>query len=162
MKDRRWYIVALAIGMLIANSQWLTANDTVYVSGSVQHDGLFPTRDVSTLRNSPRARWAKIDHLSNNYLDLSVHYLRMDSNAARFHGVHADTRLEQAVGGGGSGGILLADVATGVVVGVDERHDQALVGEDDGGTVQCGGLSLTSGTCVSVSGIPLPPDNSPP
>lgn len=93
MKDRRWYIVALAV-LLMANSQWLMANDTVYVSGSVQHDGLFPTRDVSTLRNSPRARWAKIDHLSNNYLDLSVHYLRMDSNAARFHGVHADTRLK--------------------------------------------------------------------
>lgn len=67
--------------------------DTVYVSGSIQHDGLFPTRDVSSLLTRPRARWAKIDHLSNNYLDLSVHYLHTDSVTA-FRGIHADTRIE--------------------------------------------------------------------
>ena len=72
----------------------MAGQDTVYVSGSLQHDGLFPTRDVSAVRTHPRAPWAKIDHLSNSYLDLAVHYLRQDSNAARFRGLHADTRLE--------------------------------------------------------------------
>lgn len=70
------------------------AQDTVYVSGSVHHDGLFPTMDVSGIRPEPRAGWAKIDHLSNNYLDLSVHWLRQDSNALRFKGLHVDTRVE--------------------------------------------------------------------
>lgn len=72
----------------------IQAQDTVYVSGSIQHDGLFPTTDVSALRSTPRPGWAKIDHLSNNYLDLSVHWLRQDSNILRFRGLHIDTRLE--------------------------------------------------------------------
>lgn len=70
------------------------AQDTVYVSGSIQHNGLFPTIDVSGVRPVQRADWAKIDHLSNNYLDLSVHWLRQDSNKLGFRGLHADTRLE--------------------------------------------------------------------
>lgn len=71
----------------------LYANDTVYVSGSIQHDGLFPTRDVSAVRTSARAPWARIDHLSNNYVDLSVHYVRTDSNVT-LRSIHADTRIE--------------------------------------------------------------------
>ena len=90
----RLYIAVLALGLLLANGQWLNANDTIYVSGGIQHDGLFPTRDVSAVRTASRAEWAKIDHLSNNYLDLSVNYLRTDSNAAQFRGLRADTRLE--------------------------------------------------------------------
>jgi len=74
--------------------QLSTAQDTVFVSGSIQHDGLFPTNDVSSVRSHPRSRWAKIDHLSNNYLDLAVHYQRQDSNAARFRGIDAYTRFE--------------------------------------------------------------------
>ncbi len=87
----------MAIGMLATvtgQSSVVQAQDTVYVSGSIQHDGLFPTYDVSSVRSHPRARWAKIDHLSNNYLDLSVHYLRQDSNTVRFRGLHAETRFE--------------------------------------------------------------------
>ena len=57
----RLYIAVLALGLLLANGQWLNANDTIYVSGGIQHDGLFPTRDVSAVRTAPRAEWAKID-----------------------------------------------------------------------------------------------------
>lgn len=91
------FIVLLAFGVLATvtgQSSVVQAQDTVYVSGSIQHDGLFPTYDVSSVRSHPRARWAKIDHLSNNYLDLSVHYLRQDSNTVRFRGLHAETRFE--------------------------------------------------------------------
>lgn len=70
-----------------------SARDTVYVSGSVLHDGLIPTIDVSAMRATPRAKWAKIDHLSNNYIDLSVHYLRSDS-VTHLRSIHADTRFE--------------------------------------------------------------------
>jgi len=83
-----------ALALFLLPFSVVAAQDTVYVSGSIQHDGLLPTRNVSSLRSTPRAPWAKIDHLSNNYLDLSVHYLRNDSNAVRFLGLHADTRLE--------------------------------------------------------------------
>lgn len=69
------------------------AGDTAYVSGNVQHEGLFPTRDAAAVRSVPRAAWAAIDHLSNNYLDLAVHYLREDSTTT-FRGVTATTRLE--------------------------------------------------------------------
>jgi len=70
------------------------AQDTVYVSGSVQHDGLFPTVDITDVRMTPRPAWAKIDHLSNNYLDLSLHWLRQDSNRVGFKSLHLDTRIE--------------------------------------------------------------------
>ena len=80
--------------MLLCCSSLCAARDTVYVSGSVQHDGLFPTRDVSEYRALPRAKWAKIDHLSNNYIDLSVHYLTSDDNKSHFRGVTAATRVE--------------------------------------------------------------------
>jgi len=95
VKEYNLYLFILMVGVMsIINCQLSTARDTVYVSGSVQHDGLFPTRDISAVRTTPRAPWAKIDHLSNNYLDLSVHYLRSDSNKARFRGLQADTRIE--------------------------------------------------------------------
>lgn len=87
----RRYIVCWLLGLVALCSQ---AQDTVYVSGSLQHDGLFPIIDISGIRPSPRAGWAKIDHLSNNYLDLSVHWLHQDNNALRFQGLHIDTRLE--------------------------------------------------------------------
>lgn len=82
--------------LVIGYSQHVYAvkRDTVFVSGSVQHDGLFPTRDVSSVRSHPRGKWAKIDHLSNNYLDLGVHYLRQKNNAAGFRGLDAYTRVE--------------------------------------------------------------------
>ena len=82
----------LVLSIVICQLSIIQAQDTVFVSGSIQHDGLFPTRDVSAVRTAPRAGWAKIDHLSNNYLDLSVHYLRTDSTT--FRGLRADTRIE--------------------------------------------------------------------
>lgn len=87
-------ILYIAIGVLLCCSSLCAARDTVYVSGSVQHDGLFPTRDVSEYRALPRAKWAKIDHLSNNYIDLSVHYLTSEDNKSHFRGVTAATRVE--------------------------------------------------------------------
>ena len=91
MKDLRGYMVLVLCCMAMG----LWAHDTVYVSGGIQHDGLFPTQPVSSYRTTPRAPWAKIDHLSNNYIDLSVHYLRMDSaGAGHLRGIQADTRIE--------------------------------------------------------------------
>ena len=58
----------------------VTASDTVYVSGAVQHDGL--------LEWDPKWYYG-----SNSYLDLSVHYLN-DSNRCHFKGLRATTRLE--------------------------------------------------------------------
>jgi len=55
------------------------ANDTVYVSGGIQHDGL--------LEYKP---WA---YKSNSYVDLSVHY-ENDSNSAHFRSLRASTRAE--------------------------------------------------------------------
>ena len=76
----------------MASTAW--SGDTVYVAGSIQHDGLFPTADVSATRAVPRPSWAKIDHLSNSYLDLSLRYEYNDSNAVGFRGMTLDTRAE--------------------------------------------------------------------
>ena len=76
----------------MASTAW--SGDTVYVAGSIQHDGLFPTADVSATRAVPRPSWAKIDHLSNSYLDLSLRYEYNDSNAVGFRGLTLDTRAE--------------------------------------------------------------------
>ena len=84
----------MLLSWLMAAQGAMATQDTVYVSGGVQHDGIFPTQDVSAVRTHPRAKWAKIDHLSNNYVDLSVHYRKLERNAVRFHGLHADTRIE--------------------------------------------------------------------
>ena len=66
----------------------------VIFSGGIQHDGLFPTTDVSSTRTHERADWAKIDHLSNSYLDLALSYFHNDSNALGFTGVRVDLRGE--------------------------------------------------------------------
>ena len=63
--------------VLLPLSLW--GNDTVYVSGGLQHDGLMEFKPVK--------------YLSNSYFDLSVHYLN-DSNTAHFHSLRATTRLE--------------------------------------------------------------------
>lgn len=57
----------------------LCANDTTYVSGALQHDGILEHRP-----------WY---YGSNSYFDLSVYYLN-DSNVAHFHELRATTRLE--------------------------------------------------------------------
>ena len=72
---------------------WLYAGERVYVSGGIEHEGLFPTAGVSAVRSTPREKWAKIDHLSNTYLDLSLHYVN-DSNSARFRELRVDARGE--------------------------------------------------------------------
>lgn len=58
------------------------ANDTVYVSGSVLHDGLLD--------------WTPVMYHSNSYLDLSVHYSRQQSESSHqtFRELRATTRLE--------------------------------------------------------------------
>lgn len=71
----------------------LQAKERFYVSGGIQHDGLFPTANVSDMRISPRASWAKIDHLNNSYLDLAFHYTN-DSNKAHFRELRVDMRAE--------------------------------------------------------------------
>ena len=81
------------IGLLLLLPIVVAANDTVYVSGGVQHGSLFPTTDASEMRSTPRAGWAKIDHLSNSYVDLTLHYLN-DSNKHHFKELRATTRLE--------------------------------------------------------------------
>lgn len=81
--------------ILLVHCVAMATHGEVYVNGSIQHDGLFPTTDVSGIRTTPRAEWAKIDHLSNNYLDISVHYIHQeDSNKIGFRGITARTRAE--------------------------------------------------------------------
>lgn len=88
----KWRFVHICVSLLLCAAA--VAQDTVYVSGSVQHDGLFPTTDITGVRSTPRPGWAKTDHLSNNYLDLSVHWLHQDGNKVGFKGLHLDTRIE--------------------------------------------------------------------
>ena len=57
----------------------LSAKDTTYVSGGIQHDGLLD--------------WKPVRYHSNSYVDLSVFYVN-DSNAAHFHSLRATTRGE--------------------------------------------------------------------
>ena len=86
--------IGSCIVAVLFSSVVMAANDTTYVSGGIQHDGLFPTTDVTASRPTPRADWAKIDHLSNSYLDLSLHYVKNDSNKAHFQGLNVTTRAE--------------------------------------------------------------------
>lgn len=58
----------------------LFANDTTYVSGALQHDGLLEWKP----------KWY---YGSNSYLDLSVHY-HNDSNSIGFQSLRASTRAE--------------------------------------------------------------------
>lgn len=71
--------IALHILFLILCPLFAKANDTVYVSGGVQHEGLLD--------------WKPVMYHSNSYLDLSVHYVN-DSNKAQFRELRASTRLE--------------------------------------------------------------------
>ena len=68
--------------------------DTVYVTGGLQHESLFPTVNVDNDRTTPKADWAKIDHLSNTYLDLGVRYEHNGANKAGFQGVEVMLRGE--------------------------------------------------------------------
>lgn len=74
MKKRYAHIF---ISLLVCTT--LSAHDTVYVSGAIEHSGLLD--------------WKPVMYHSNSYLDLSVHYLN-DSNRAHFHELRATTRLE--------------------------------------------------------------------
>lgn len=67
------------------------SNDTVYVMGGIQHDGLFPT-DMSEVPQQPE--WAKVAHLSNTYLDLGVRWNHATENKAGFQGMEVVTRAE--------------------------------------------------------------------
>lgn len=70
-------------------------DDTVYVTGAIQHESLFATTDISADRTSPRPDWAKIDHLSNSYIDLGVRWEHYgDSSRIGFRGLSATMRLE--------------------------------------------------------------------
>ena len=71
-------ILLLALGSLLLAPA--IANDTVYVSGAIDHSGL--------LEHTPKWYYG-----SNSYLDLSVHYLN-DSNKCHFKELRATTRLE--------------------------------------------------------------------
>ena len=68
--------------------------DTVYVTGGLQHESLFPTVNVDNDRTTPKADWAKIDHLSNTYLDLGLRYEHNGDNKAGFQGVEVMLRGE--------------------------------------------------------------------
>lgn len=80
--------------MLLLSEIALAVRDTTYVNGSVQHEGLFPTTDISDTRPTPRGKWAKIDHLSNSYADIAVSYVRNDTNKVHFKGLRFATRAE--------------------------------------------------------------------
>lgn len=85
----------LLAGVLLLLFPLLTwAGDTVYVVGSLQHESLFPTKSVEADRTHPRADWAKIDHLSNTYLDLGLRWEHQADNKLGFLGMEAATRGE--------------------------------------------------------------------
>ena len=69
--------IILCSALSVPLSVW--ANDTVYVSGGLMHDGLLD--------------WTPVMYHSNSYFDLSVNY-QNDSNNAHFRALRASTRLE--------------------------------------------------------------------
>lgn len=82
------------VGLLILPMGVYAQKDTVYVTGGLQHESLFPTVNVDADRTTPKADWAKIDHLSNTYLDLGVRYEHNSDNKAGFQGVEVMLRGE--------------------------------------------------------------------
>ena len=84
----RFSIRLLALVGLLLPMALYAQKDTVYVTGGLQHESLFPT--VST----PKPDWAKISHLSNTYLDLGVRYEHNGDNKAGFQGVEVMLRGE--------------------------------------------------------------------
>ncbi len=73
----------------------LWANDTVYVVGGIQHEGLIPTIDVGR----PLPKWAKMHYLSNTYLDLGLRWDHQTGDGNResgigFQGLELITRSE--------------------------------------------------------------------
>ena len=157
---------------MLFSSLVIAANDTTYVSGSIQHDGLFPTMDISAVRPVPRAGWAEIDHLNNTYLDLSMHYIRNDSNKVHFKGLRVATRIEMTqwplpgyeAGFGGHGighlsftaffdrceitvGDVYAQFGSGLILNLYENKSLGIDGALRGAklvTVPYHGLSLTA------------------
>ena len=86
------FLIIFLCASIISPLTW--AGDTVYVVGSLQHESLFPTRSVDQDRTEPKKEWAKIDHLSNTYLDLGVRWDHNSSNKAGFRGMEAALRGE--------------------------------------------------------------------
>ncbi|MBR7154247.1 MAG: hypothetical protein IKD12_02935 [Paludibacteraceae bacterium] len=83
MKEIRYILLFLTLTLPFREGMGvglLSANDTVYVSGAIDHSGL--------LEWNPKWHYG-----SNSYLDLSVHY-RNDSNRFHFKELRATTRLE--------------------------------------------------------------------
>lgn len=71
--------------MVLAAAWTASANDTVYVTGGVQHEGLLD--------------WSPVMYHSNSYLDLSLHWQRNASDdgveqSSTFRELRASTRLE--------------------------------------------------------------------
>ena len=90
----RFSIRLLALVGLLLPMALYAQKDTVYVTGGLQHESLFPTVNVDNDRTTPKADWAKIDHLSNTYLDLGVRYEHNGDNKAGFQGVEVMLRGE--------------------------------------------------------------------
>ena len=86
------FLIIFLCVSIISPLAW--AGDTVYVVGSLQHESLFPTRSVDQDRTEPKKDWAKIDHLSNTYLDLGVRWDRNSENKIGFRGMEAALRGE--------------------------------------------------------------------
>lgn len=92
MRALRFHIVCLCLlgaGVLFAQQR-----DTVLFVGAVQHESLFPLTDISSDRVVERPSWAKIDHLSNTYVDLGLRYLRQPKRSGGLESLSAATRLE--------------------------------------------------------------------
>ena len=78
---------------LIVSVRSVEAEKRWWLSGGVEHESLFPTKDAASLRSVQRAKWAKTDHLSNSYLDLSLHYVN-NTNMVGFRELRIDMRGE--------------------------------------------------------------------
>lgn len=86
--------VLLVLCSLSVFAQETAVENTLVFSGGIQHESLFPTANVDNDRWTPRGDWAKIDHLSNSYLDMSLRYQFNQTNKVGFSGVTAALRGE--------------------------------------------------------------------
>lgn len=86
----------ILIGLFLLSAPLVMAVEkgSLSFTGSLQHESLFPTVSVEEDRAVPRADWAKIDHLSNSYLDMALRYAYAEENRVGFTGVSAVMRAE--------------------------------------------------------------------
>ena len=85
------HILLCIILSLSALQVWAAERDTVYLTGDIQHDGLFATVPIS---GAAKESWAPVNHRSNTYLTLGIRREYTITNIVDYHGYEGSIRYE--------------------------------------------------------------------